>query len=263
LKALKYEQATIIMILCISDVGTEIGVQIEDDKKRLSFLQKFIELQTAMITSNAKLTKPHPYSSTPWSWPLVMRGISFWQVKQDLKQIYLLGNPLIWWFSIGMTCLYVIVFLLDRVIARRGVDEFGETLRRWWDRGVGFFFLAWLLHWAPFFLMGRMLFVHHYLPSFIFSAIIATLVVEFVGRMSFENPVALMKGDAALAFTLPLRAWNFKRPSLAYVTVLTLLTSAFIWSFLYFSPLTYGFSFNSVDDIKARKWVSGWDFQHT
>ncbi|KAJ3412522.1 hypothetical protein HDV05_000660 [Chytridiales sp. JEL 0842] len=194
--------------------GTEAdadSTSAKEKEKKMPFLKKFMELQAAMIRHNSALTKPHPYSSTPITWPFVLRGISFWEVKAELKQIYLLGNPIAWWFSITGTFLYVAFFLLDRIVARRGVDELGMSIRRWWDRSVGFFFLAWILHWAPFFLMGRMLFLHHYLPSYIYSAIIATLVVEFVGRIFFEKPIVLARGDKKLAAILPMQAWMMKQ----------------------------------------------------
>jgi dolichyl-phosphate-mannose--protein O-mannosyl transferase len=42
--------------------------------KKLSFFRKFFELQGLMIHHNNQLTKSHPYSSAPISWPFVIRG---------------------------------------------------------------------------------------------------------------------------------------------------------------------------------------------
>jgi len=33
--------------------------------------------------------------------------------------------------------------------------------------------LAWLLHYAPFWLMGRILYFHHYFPAQLFSVMLA------------------------------------------------------------------------------------------
>ncbi|KAJ3118497.1 hypothetical protein HDU96_001316 [Phlyctochytrium bullatum] len=245
--------------------GTEIGEEVKPEKKvekKRSFLSKFIELQNLMISHNAGLTKPHPYSSTPITWPFVLRGISFWEVKEGLKQIYLLGNPLIWWTSITGTLMYAAMWVLDRILLRRGIDDFGTAIRRWWDRGIGFLFITWLLHWLPFFLMGRMLFLHHYLPSFIFSTLVATAVFEFVGRIVMEDPVGVAKGNTELAERIPFRSWMKKSVSILYIIFLTVTLGSFIWSFFYFAPLTYGLGFNSVEDLRTRKWMSSWDLQH-
>ena len=103
--------------------GTEIGQEAVKDKTpeyTLSFLQKFFELQGMMIAHNAGLTKPHPYSSGAITWPFVLRGISFWESKKGWRQIYLLGNPIVWWISIVGTLLYPAMFILDRILLQRG-----------------------------------------------------------------------------------------------------------------------------------------------
>jgi dolichyl-phosphate-mannose-protein mannosyltransferase len=248
--------------------GTEVGEEQEQNDKaknepRLSFLQKFVELQSAMISHNAALTASHPYASYPSSWPFVIRGISFWEVKADLKQIYLLGNPLIWWFVITLTLFYPVLYIADRLSWRRGYDILGESRRRWWDRSTGFFFIAWFLHWIPFYLMGRQLFVHHYLPSLIYSSVTATLVLEFLFRAAFVDPVSLMKGDVTAAATLPSKAWMAALGTpVVYTGILLALLAAFTYSFWYFSPLVYGIPFPNEDAIRAKKWLSSWDFQH-
>lgn len=82
------------MVCLPIDAGIEVGedpINVELPP-RLSFLAKFFELQRLMISHNSGLTKPHPYSSAAISWPFVLRGISFWETKQGLRQIYLLGE---------------------------------------------------------------------------------------------------------------------------------------------------------------------------
>ncbi|KAJ3103862.1 hypothetical protein HDU97_009781 [Phlyctochytrium planicorne] len=245
--------------------GTEIDEAADPvgkPEKKLPFLQKFVELQGLMISHNAGLTKPHPYSSTPITWPFVLRGISFWETKEGLKQIYLLGNPLSWWASITGTLMFVAMWILDRILLRRGIDDFGTSIRRWWDRSIGFLFLVWLLHWLPFFLMGRMLFLHHYLPSFIFSTLVMTCVFEFIGRIVMEDPVGVATGNTTLAEVIPFKSWMRKTVSLFYILFLFVTCASFAVSFYYFAPLTYGLGFDSVEDIRARKWLSSWDLQH-
>lgn len=79
------------------------------------FFSKFFELQRVMWTTNAGLTDRHSFDSRPTSWLSMKRGIvsflishnvesstdrsdqNFW--VRDHRQIYLLGNPLVWWLS--------------------------------------------------------------------------------------------------------------------------------------------------------------------
>ncbi|KAJ3278129.1 hypothetical protein HK104_002629 [Borealophlyctis nickersoniae] len=240
--------------------GTEIGVEEEKDskkkgEKKLSFLQKFLELQSLMISHNAGLVKPHPYSSTPITWPFVLRGISFWETKEGLRQIYLLGNPIVWWTSIVGTMMFLAMWILDRLLMRRGLDDFGPPVRRWWDRSIGFLFLTWLLHWVPFFLMGRMLFLHHYLPSFIFSAMTTAAVFEFIGRVVGES-------GRNVSYNTPITVWMRTQGSVGYLAALGVFIAVFVASFAYFAPLTYGLGFESVESLRTRKWLSSWDLQH-
>lgn len=105
-----------------------------------------------MIRHNNALTSSHPYSSSPITWPFVVRGISFWEKKDGLKQIYLLGHPFTWWFSIFGVLLYAAMWILDRILLQRGIDDFGANVRQYWDRSIGFLCITWVLHWVPFFL---------------------------------------------------------------------------------------------------------------
>ncbi|KAJ3388379.1 hypothetical protein HDU84_009813 [Entophlyctis sp. JEL0112] len=249
--------------------GVDIyGPPVQPTTKRrghMPFLSKFLELQNLMFVHNAALTTSHPYSSTPGSWPFVSRGVSFWETKDGLRQIYLLGNPAIWWFSIASVGIFVVVWLIDRIVLRRQVDLLGPSLRKWFDNAIGFLFLAWLLHYIPFFLMGRMLFLHHYLPSFIFSNMLAAALMDFLFRLCFERgPLGLAGGDRTLAMRIPVFAWTKSGPfgGLLYVGLIVGLMSLFLWVFNFFMPLSYGYGFADVEDLRKRKWFKSWDLQY-
>ncbi|KAF5386295.1 hypothetical protein D9757_008600 [Collybiopsis confluens] len=61
------------------------------------FFAKFLELQQVMWTTNAGLTDRHLCDLRPDAWPRLRRGINFW--VKDHRQIYLIGNPMVWWLS--------------------------------------------------------------------------------------------------------------------------------------------------------------------
>ena len=45
---------------------------------------------------------------------------------------------------------------------------------------TGFFFLAWATHYFPFFVMGRRLFLHHYIPAHLASWLVRGSLVEVI-----------------------------------------------------------------------------------
>src|SRR5204862_3181398 len=53
---------------------------------------------------------------------------------------------------------------------------------------TGFFFLAWALHYFPFYIMGRQLFLHHYLPAHLASCLVTGALVEFVFCIEPQDP---------------------------------------------------------------------------
>ncbi|KAF8686106.1 hypothetical protein AX14_003951 [Amanita brunnescens Koide BX004] len=194
------------------------------------FLGKFFELQSVMWTTNAGLTDRHTFDSRPHSWPRLRRGINFW--VKDHRQIYLIGNPLVWWLSTLSVGLYVIVrgFLILR--AKRGYRDFDSTKVVKYDSLCGFLFIGWCLHYFPFFLMGRQLFLHHYFPALYFAILLACAVFDLV--------------------TSALRP----RVRLQIAAVLIILA---IWHFQHFAPLVYGSTWTKGKCESAR-WLKSWDF---
>lgn len=137
---------------------------------------------------------------------------------------------------------------------------------------TGFFFLAWAAHYLPFYLMGRQLFLHHYLPAHLASALVTGALMEFifnvdpVGMDELDGPdQAVVDGKDKKRSELarerrPLGVRNRLggQGMLAMWAATTVIMSAIIGSWYFFSPLTYGKPGLSVDQVKARKWL-GYD----
>ncbi|KAF5337182.1 hypothetical protein D9611_003049 [Ephemerocybe angulata] len=198
--------------------------------RRPGFLSKFWELQKVMWTTNAGLTDRHTYDSRPDSWPLLRRGINFW--VKDHHQIYLIGNPLVWYLSTLAVAAYIAVrgFLILR--AKRGYRDFDNTKVVKYDSLCGFFFMGWSLHYFPFYLMQRQLFLHHYFPALYFAVLLSCGVFDLL--------------------TSSLRP----RIRLQIAVVIILLA---IWNFWILSPLAYGGDWTRGKCEKA-KWLKTWDF---
>ncbi|KAF0357977.1 glycosyltransferase family 39 protein [Gigaspora margarita] len=225
----------------------------EPPKRHLPFFAKFFELQRLMLSHNSGLTKPHPYSSTPVNWPFLVRGISFWTNNNDREQIYLLGNPFTWWISVGAMAVLVGVLLADLISRRRAIHPISEPVRnRLLNSGL-FFFMAWFIHYAPFYLMGRSLFLHHYLPALICSYMVAAVVFNFMFVDSVNYPISV---------TGPRKAPRIVAKAVVKdITVITctILLAISACVFYYFSPLTYGTPGIEPEGIRSRMWLDSWD----
>jgi dolichyl-phosphate-mannose-protein mannosyltransferase len=184
----------------------------------------------------------------------MIRGISFWEKKEGLKQIYLFGNPFTWIVSLLGVLIYAIMWVLDRFLLHRGVYDFGPNLRRWWDRSLGFLLITWFMHYIPFFIMGRMLFLHHYLPAFIRSVILTCTLIDFLGRQP-QNP--------NMTKILQMSKWQTGQGTLAFHSFSILVIGLAIGVYVFFMPLTYGTGFDSLHALRSRKWFKSWDLQHS
>lgn len=94
----------------------------EREVKSMPFLKKWFELQRAMFYHNSKLTSSHPYSSHPYQWPFLLRGVSFWTQSETRQQIYFLGNPAGWWLASSLLAVYIGILGADQISLRRGID---------------------------------------------------------------------------------------------------------------------------------------------
>ncbi|KAH7163155.1 family 39 glycosyltransferase [Dactylonectria estremocensis] len=230
--------------------------------KQLPFLQKWFELQRAMFYHNSKLTSSHPYSSHPYQWPFLLRGVSFWTQADTRQQIYFLGNPMGWWLASSLLAVYAGIVLADQVSLRRGIDALDHRTRSRLYNSTGFFFLAWATHYFPFYLMGRQLFLHHYLPAHLASCLVAGALLEFIFNSEpVEEIVVNPKNKKAIAgprHHVTARE-RFAGQSMlsAWIACLAVIV-VIIAGWYFFLPLTYGYPGLSVDQVLRRKWL-GYD----
>ncbi|KAF8248422.1 dolichyl-phosphate-mannose-protein mannosyltransferase [Wilcoxina mikolae CBS 423.85] len=217
--------------------------------KHMSFFKKYIELQRAMFHHNNALTSSHPYASQPIQWPFLFRGVSFWTKNDTREQIYFLGNPTGWWLSSALLAVLVGIFGADQITQRRGIDALDRRTRSKLYNSTGFFFLAWGSHYFPFFLMGRQLFLHHYLPAHLASALVTGALVEFIFCTEpLEQEITMPHGNKTCTA-------NKRRDMLGAWIAATAIAVFVIGGFVYFAPLTYGTPGLSVEQVVARKWL--------
>ncbi|KAK4188367.1 Dolichyl-phosphate-mannose-protein mannosyltransferase-domain-containing protein [Podospora australis] len=232
--------------------------------KTLPFLRKWFELQRSMFWHNNQLTASHPYASHPYQWPFLLRGVSFWTQNDTRQQIYFLGNPIGWWIASSVLAIYAGIVLADQFSLRRGIDALDHRTRSRLYNSTGFFFLAWATHYFPFFVMGRQLFLHHYLPAHLASALVTGALVEFIfSHDADEHEVAYQASKSGKKSQAPKHHLTarerFAGQSLAASWIATGIILAILTAgWYFFLPLTYGYPGLTVEQVVRRKWL-GYD----
>ncbi|KAL9046007.1 MAG: hypothetical protein Q9214_001053 [Letrouitia sp. 1 TL-2023] len=239
--------------------------------KHVSFLKKYFELQRAIFFHNNALTSSHPYASQPIQWPFLLRGVSFWTQNDTRRQIYFLGNPVGWWIASSLLAVFAGIVGADQLSQRRGVDSLDERTRSRFYNSTGFFFLTWAAHYLPFYLMGRQLFLHHYLPAHLASALVTGALLEFVfnldpvaleenvdGKLAGKGVASKKGGGPGTKRVVPEKNRASKSGMLALWASAGVLMTLVIGGWWFFLPLTYGKPGLTVEEVVARKWL-GYD----
>ena len=205
--------------------------------KNPGFLGKFWELQKVMWTTNAGLVESHAWDSRPPSWPMLRRGINFW--GKDHRQIYLIGNPVIWWSSTFAIVTYALFKGLSILRWQRGFQDHDDVTFKRFDYEIGTSVLGWAFHYFPFYLMQRQLFLHHYFPALYFAIITLCQIYDFA-----TNRIAV----------LGLR----DRPAIGRTGIIAFLALSIV-AFTLYAPLSYG-NVWTQDACNNVKLFATWDF---
>jgi len=126
-------------------------------------LDTFWGMQKQMWWYHSNLEATHPYTSSWWSWPLMLRPIYLYQFSGNgaVGNIYAMGNPLFFWS--GLVSVLISLFLF---------------LRKKLSREMLIVLYAYVALFIPWALSPRIMFVYHYLPSLPFLAIILSVVLR-------------------------------------------------------------------------------------
>ena len=209
---------------------------------RSRFLHDFVEHNIGMWrTNNALVPDPElelgQLASYPRQWLFLSKGsrMSGWDEKK--QRFLMLGNPAVWWASSLAVLALLAVWAGSVLAAQRGIPAdpaFWAPLSYRLRVALG----AWFLNYAPYFLMGRITYLHHYYPSLVHAIVAIGVALD----------AATDRIDA------PLRRMWVRR---AAVGALLALFAAGFW---YFSPIAYGMDGNPEYWAMTRKWLSGWNF---
>ncbi len=212
--------------------STIIGHPLYDSSIRMNFWEKFTDLNQAMVNAGESLkTATHPYGSEWTTWPLMQRDIYYWQgpAQSDGTQgnIYLLGNPVIWW---GIP-----ILILGGLLASS--QAFGRL--KAYRYALGALALGYALNLLPFSRIERVMFLYHYFMALILSLAFTVIMLGALAgwHKDGEHP------------------WKFPSP-LSRGLFFGLIGLALI-GFIFFAPLTYGVPLSPAD-MDRRMWLPTW-----
>jgi len=129
-------------------------------------------LQRSMYAYHHDLVATHPYQSSWWQWPLLLRPISYYyhdfrihnQGACCVAEILALPNPLVWWLG-----LVSIPFV---------------AIRGWLDRnkGMGLLAIAYVLQWLPWIASPRIAFEYHFYPNLALIVIANAALLQWLWK---------------------------------------------------------------------------------
>ncbi|XP_053700812.1 protein O-mannosyl-transferase 2 [Synchiropus splendidus] len=212
------------------------------------FLESLWESHVVMVRGNSGLKpKDNEANSKPWHWPVNYQGLRFSGVNETEYRVYLLGNPVVWWLNLGSLGVYLLLLFVGSVTLQRGIAVRAKREESCFvlQRGGGFLFLGWLLHYAPFFSMSRVLYYHHYFPAMLFSSMLSGITLD----------VLLKNTD--LLLNPPYCDWLQRAGQMSVLFVI-------LYSFYLFHPLSYGMTgplaHEAGSSMAGLKWMESWEF---
>ncbi|KAJ2076844.1 Protein O-mannosyltransferase 2 [Coemansia sp. RSA 988] len=201
-----------------------------------SLLRDTIWLNREMARSNNRLIPdPDRYKHTesdPWTWPLLLYPMRMVSWADTSIKYYEVGNPLLWWASTACCILYPLQMLFWLLCQRRQNSAWlpGE-LRQFWDSSK-LLWGGWALHYLPFFLMGRVTYLHHYLPALYFALLLLAFEIQ--------------------CFT----SWYLPRRAIWFVAASASIAAGYV--FILFSPLTFGWE-RPAKELAHLAWLPTWN----
>lgn len=221
-----------------TNINSRLGSDVEIiNYPELSLWDKIVESHKTMWQINQGLTEHHNWQSLPYEWPLLLRGINYW--VRDHTQVYFLGNAVSWWAA----SLGIVVFVVHAIVSifrwQSGATGIATNKHVYnFNSQVFLYTLGWLLHYFPFFIMGRQLFLHHYVPAHYFAA------------LAFGHYLDLLVNYLAAAN----KAWQ--RFSYGVVAVFVTLSLLF---YVHHLSLIYGTPWTTAQCVSSKA-LRGWDY---
>lgn len=236
--------------------------------------QGWLQLHQTIYNYHHNLKAEHPYGSAWFTWPFLIRPVAYYfkTVNGQWEGIVALGNPVIWWSGVLAMVYTVWKFVRFRSLA------------------IGFLLLAFLAHYGPWSVIGRVLFVYHFLGGlpFVFLALALALrdywhwrpkdpagqVLIWIFLLAGAVTIGAMLGRSALgmlpgmvgygagallaglpviylAFGNQPKGWRWGRKQV------TVFLGICVLAFVYFYPIWTGVGLDTADYLR-HMWLRSW-----
>lgn len=190
------------------------------------FLRDFIQLNLAMMATNNALVpdgeKQDDLASSAWEWPTLHVGIRLCSWANDRIKYFLIGSPATTWTSSVGVVVFAFLVLYYLIRWQRKIEDFppNDNKLKLFVMGGIYPMFGWGLHFVPFLIMGRVTYVHHYLPALYFAMMVLCFEIEH--------------------FTTPLKQSNNKIYNLIYVFVYSTMFAAVAGCFWHWRYISWG-----------------------
>eukprot|EP00049_Salpingoeca_infusionum_P006472 m.107474 g.107474 ORF g.107474 m.107474 type:complete len:836 (-) comp13323_c0_seq13:1556-4063(-) len=213
------------------------------EASRPSFFHNLLELHIAMgEVNNGLIANPADNPSQAWHWPINYRGQRFTAWGPTDTRIYLMGNPVVYYINLLAIGLFLLILVFDMLMTKRQLKEpsFQVSYKSEMVFGSTAMLIGWALHYLPFFLMGRVLYFHHYMPALLFSCMLTGLVGDYVCRL--------------IGNMTP-------HPHAVQWALASIILGVVLWGFKLFSCTSYGMT-GPLEDMAQLMWQSEWELDH-
>jgi dolichyl-phosphate-mannose-protein mannosyltransferase len=159
---------------------------------RSSFVQDFVDVNINMWRTNNALVpdaelEPSALTSAAWQWPFLLTGIRMTSFDDNTIKFYMSGNAVIWWLTGAAVLLATASLLAYAICAKRGLALPPTANYNRFLSQIGISLTGWYLHYLPFFIMGRVLYLHHYYPALFFAILTFAALLDLTAISDWHH----------------------------------------------------------------------------
>ncbi len=150
------------------------------------------------LTFHQELSAAHPACSRWYTWPLLIKPISYWYVESDgtgdrafVQAVNNLGNPVLW----GLSAATILLLLTEWRQTLQNNSAFNGT--------GAYLLIGYLTNWLPWIVVGRCTYNYLFMPAAVFGFMALAMVMSkwLAGQtMLYRAAAGLMLGAIAIAF---------------------------------------------------------------
>lgn len=242
------------------------------------FIERVIYLNRDMYINSMYNTGSHPYGTKWYTWLYMERGVYYWGEdvpnRDETRQVYLLGNPLAWWFLLIMLCIFLIScisYVLANIKKIRHIDRFIKWYYMDYDNRNGHYFyhdayslkvracldlfFLYFINLVPYVMVIRSTFLYHYMPALLFGyALLAVYMIDLILNTKTETDPPLMADNT---MSLPIEEPVEARLSFNSKLFLIGVVAFIAYGFCYFAPLSYGLILPR-STLEQNFWLRSW-----